>query len=233
MPVEGATPSQPTQADPLLDWEGFGVWGDGDDTRCKTLQIDADHNLKAGYCGEDASASWPAGAQFEEMVGKFAPFEYVTANERLFFRGRGQLDSPAWQRALAAWAHWTYAEVSSGHPCAACRTVLSWDFGPHPEDSSLCRHLTVLDYGYGTVETLPCGGGDNAGYVGGWLEPAEWEPFDSWLYNLGAVFEGDNYFAGAGLEPVTPGQAGQIESWAKGVFDRLNQEGEAGSGQGD
>lgn len=239
------TPGSPTQISTLsvqtpipgeavgtLEWEGFGVWGDGDETRCKTLSVNAEHLIQAGFCGQPPVAVQPAGQQFVEMVARLAPFEYLTAGERVSFHGEGQLDSQAWQRAAAAWAHWTYAEVTSGHTCAACRTVLSWDFGPSPDDPALCRHLTVLDYGYATVETMPCAGGDLTGFASGWLDPGEWERFDAWLYSWGAVFAGENYFAGMGTAPITPEGSERIASWAKGVFDRISQEAESGSGQG-
>lgn len=231
-PDEPAATSTPLSAQPVLEWEGFGVWGDGDETHCKTLSVDQEHLIQAGFCGQPPVAVQPAGQQFAEMAARLATFEYLTANERVSFDGAGQLDSQAWQRAAAAWAHWTYAEVTSGHACASCRTVLSWDFGPSPDNTALCRRLNVLDYGYATIETLPCAGGDITGFAGGWLETGEWEMFDEWLYGWGAVFEGENYFSGMGAAPITPEESDRIESWAKAVFDRINQDAESGSGQG-
>jgi len=232
VPEEAVGTPVPPAGQALLEWEGFGVWGDGDETRCKTLSVDQEHRIQAGFCGQPPVGVQPAGQQFAEMAARLASFEYLSASERVSFNGAGQLDSQAWQRAAAAWAHWTYAEVTSGHACTACRTVLSWDFGPSSENPALCRRLTVLDYGYAVVETMPCAGGELTGFSGGWLEPGEWEIFDVWLYSWSAVIERENYFAGVGTAPITPLEADQIESWAKGVFDRILQDPEAGSGQG-
>lgn len=225
-----ASPESTNQ--PLLEWEGFGPWGDGDETRCKALQVESDLQVQAGSCEDPASAGQPAGQQFTEMALRFAPFEYVTANERVVFRGEGEIAGPAWQRAILAWAHWTFAEVTTGHACAACRTVLSWEFGPVPDQLEFCTHLVVLDYGYAYVETSLCGGGDVAGYTAGWLETDEWGALDAWLTDRGALLEEDRTFAGKGTNPLTAEELEQLEGWTSAVFTRLSETGDVGSGQG-
>jgi hypothetical protein len=197
------------------------------------MRIGSDYQLQAGPCEQAAGIVQPAGQQFTEMVYRFAQFETVTANESVVFRGLGEIESPAWQRAILAWAHWTYAEVITGQICAACRTVFSWGFVPNPDQPGFCTSLVVLDYGYAYAETSPCEGGGLAGYLGGWLETGEWETMDSWLTTRAAYFTEENMtFAGTGTVPLAAGELDALAAWANAVYDRLVAAGEVGSGQG-
>ena len=100
----------------------------------------------------------PTGPEFAEMAARFAPFTYNADSDKLVFRGYGSIASPAWQRAILAWAQWTTGETISGHVCASCRTAMSWFLDEVDGQPGICKHLTVLNYGYATAETVPCTG---------------------------------------------------------------------------
>ena len=114
-----------------------------------------------------------------------------------------------------------YAELSSGKVSAAASTALSWRLGPLPEQPESCRHLTVLDFGYAQAETRPCAGGDVLDSSNGWLQTAELEQLDRWVYERAALYAGDNYIAGVGSQPTSDAEAAAAEQWAAGVWNRL------------
>ncbi len=220
----GTTPEavRPTDAGPLLVWEGQGEWGDGDATRCKTLQIDPDEQLKLGYCGADLTTIPLNRPEFKEMLERFGAFDLRTSTDSLTFQGHGRLTDEAWQRALLAWVHWTFGESWSGRACAACRTALSWDLGPLSADPSQCARLTVLDYGYAYAEVRPCEGGPAMSQTNGWLETDEWVPLDEWLYGRAALYSGDSYLAGEGSQDMTDAEQTQLEEVVRNIYGRFN-----------
>jgi hypothetical protein len=209
---------------PVLEWEGYGVWdGDENGTKCKTLQIDANNEMKTGYCGETQAISFMNRPEFKEMVATFAPFEYETESERLIFRGRGDVASPAWQRAILAWTQWTYSESVTGRVCASCRAALSWHLGEVPGWSDRCMHLTVLNFGYTYAEILPCAGGEVYSRVAGWLETEEWERLDAWLYSRSAVYQENNYFEGMGSQSMSQAEVADLVHLAHLIYNRMNR----------
>jgi len=221
--------SQPTaegsgaDATPALAWEGQGLWGDEDATRCKTLQIGADGQMTLGYCGQTLTVTSLNRPEFGEMLERLAAFELETPTDSLVFQGRGQIDDPAWQRAVLAWVHWTFGETWSGRACAACRTALSWHLGPlTTDDPSQCAHLTVLDYGQAYAEVRPCEGGPVLVQANGWLETDEWGQLDEWLTGRSELYSGDNYLAGAGSQSMTQAEQAQLEELARGTYTRLS-----------
>lgn len=44
---------------PVLEWEGYGLWGHDDPTKCKAIQIDADNQMRVGYCGWACRTKFP------------------------------------------------------------------------------------------------------------------------------------------------------------------------------
>jgi hypothetical protein len=223
-PTATAAPPQPmpTAANqPVLAWEGFVAWGDSDESQCKAMQVDANHQMSLGYCGQLTARGEAIRQEFLEMETRLAPFQLKTDKESLVFRGKGTLDGAAWQRAVLAWTHWTFAEAFTGRACASCRTVLSWYLGEVAGQAGMCRHLTVLDYGYATAETVPCKGGEAQKQVGGWVDAQDWEEFDHWLYNRTNLYKGDNYFQGTGFQPMSDAEVEQLEEWALRVYERL------------
>ena len=220
LPTKTTAAPQPVLT-PVLEWQGSVQWGDSDASKCKSLQVDAKHQMTLGYCGQPPAVTQAVRQEFTEMEARLAPFQIKTDQETLVFRGQGTLDSPAWQRAVLAWTHWTFAENFSGHICASCRTVVSWFFGQVPGQADLCTHLTVLDYGYAYAETVPCKGGTVQKQSGGWIDTASWEQLDNWLYSRTNVYKDDNYFLGTGAQEMSDSEVTQLAQWAQGVYDRL------------
>jgi hypothetical protein len=53
---------------PLLEWQGYGPWGDGDAATCKQLYVYFGGAMAAGFCGERNGAAMPVGPEFAEMA---------------------------------------------------------------------------------------------------------------------------------------------------------------------
>ena len=151
-----------------------------------------------------------------------------TATAVLAYSGPAEMGSDdtsnaglAWQRALLTWARARYAELSSGKVSAAGNTVVSWDLGPVADDDQSCKHLTVLSWGYAYAETRPCAGGNVQELKDGWLETAELEQLDPWLYERIPLYVDDNYVAGVGNLPITDAEFAEVAQWAEDVWQRL------------
>lgn len=210
----------PPDAD--LEWQGAGVWGDGDPTRCKALRAAAHGLVSAGDCDQLPTAVVAHHPLLVDLVSRLAPFEAWTATEHLRLRGRGLLAGPAWQRAAFNWARWTYAELASGRACAACQTALAWTLDE--AGGEVCRQLTVLNFGYAYAETRPCAGGGPLTHREAWLETAEWERLDDWLISRAPAQAGPNYLAAEGQTPLSADELGQVEEFARALYDRINAE---------
>lgn len=205
-----------------LQWTGPAEIGSGDTSQCAQMSIS---NGQATLTGCDGAAqTLPLGAQaatFDQLVQRLAPFALQTATETVTFQGAGAEAGPAWQRAVLAWARVTHAELASGRTSATARTAMSWNLGPLPDQADVCAHLTVLDYGYAYAEQRPCQGGDATSTAQGWLENAELEQFDRWLYANAPLYDQDNYLNGVGAATFDPAQLPAVEAWAKQVWTRL------------
>jgi hypothetical protein len=209
---------------PLLEWQGYGPWGDGDAATCKQLYVYFGNVMTAGYCGQPTETVTPVGSEFAEMASRLAPFSYSSGSDKLLFRGYGSVASPAWQRAILAWAQWTAGESISGQVCAACRTAMSWLLDEFDERPGVCRHLTVLNYGYATTEEVPCAGGTATHVAGGWLQTAEWERIDAWLSSRAPAYQDDGYLAGSGELAMNEAEIGELDALAHAIYDRLGKE---------
>jgi hypothetical protein len=210
--------------EPYLIWEGHTEIGDGDLESCKSLVIEPGDQARVGLCGDtQPQGALPANhsREFAEMLDRFSPFEYDTAQENVVFRGKGQVAGRAWERAIASWARFTYSELLAARVGASVKTVMAWPLGEIPDQRGYCRHLIVLVYGYAYVYMVPCQGGPVKESVGGWLETAEWEQFDTWLYGRAPVYQGEGYFAGEGAEEMTEAEITALSNWAETVYTRL------------
>lgn len=226
-------PTLPPAADPnpagdemVLAWEGDPLADDNQD-ECRTLQVTAGGQVTIGPCGAaDTPAELFTGrpGEWTEMVIRFAPFETETEQGRVEFRGQGQISSPAWERAITAWARFSYLELSAGRVSASARTVLSWWLGELPDQPGLCRHLVVLVSGYAYSNITPCEGGQVQETVGGWLDTAEWDKFDGWLYSSGELYQDNNYFSGQAQGEMDQAGAAALGDWANAVYARLRLE---------
>jgi hypothetical protein len=210
----------------VLEWQGLAFAGENDPPGCKTLQIRAipgkntPGEMVLGPCGGDLKTMPINRPELTEMVKRFGPFELRSQQESLVFRGQGQIDSPAWHRAVLAWAQFTYSEAATGHVYAACRTVMSWYFGSVEGHEGLCKHQTFLNFGYAYSEFVPCSGGSVVSSSGAWIETGPWEQFDEWLYGRARVDQENNYFDGKGSQPMSADELAQLEDWARVTGDR-------------
>ncbi len=207
------------ESDPLLIWEDRILLGETEG--CHRLMITADRQALYGPCEvAPATAAFEA-PQWEEMVTRFAPFDYQEGETRLQFEGRGEIADPAWQRALANWAETTYRELATGQVCAACPTILAWNFGEVEGQPGTCSLLWVTDYGFAHLGRLPCAGGETEVVAQGWLETPEWARLEGWLRTRAPLFvgeDGSTYFMGQGAEPLA---VEELAAWAEGVRARM------------
>lgn len=230
----GCMPIQPLPSAPpatglgdaitVLEWEGYTEMGDGDATRCKQLQLAIDNQALVGDCATLAEPVPLLATHAQEwayMQANFAPFTLTTVTDQLEFRGVGNLDGEAWQRAILAWTHLVYGELASGRASAAVATALSWNLGEAPTQPGLCNHLTVTVYGYAYADHVPCAGGPVQNRDGAWLSEQEIVQFDRWLYDRLAFYEGDNYLAGMGNESMNEADLVELAAWIQEVYLRL------------
>jgi hypothetical protein len=61
-----------------------------------------------------------------DIQARFASFHYELEGEKLIFEGKGEITSPAWQRAICTWSRTVWGQLYTGHVCTADSTVLAW-----------------------------------------------------------------------------------------------------------
>lgn len=218
---------QNTSADTLLLWEGSALFAENP-TECHRLQITADNQILLGPCnGEQKAVQFLANhnQEWPEILARFAPFQLETPTERIIFNGRGQVSGPAWQRAITAWAQLAHAELASGRVSAAGHTVLAWNLGEQPGQANQCRMLLVLVHGYATAGLTPCEGGQMQALANNWLDTADWEQFDAWLYNRAPLYQDNNYLDGRGSAEMNDAEVAALAGWAEAVYAKLTQTG--------
>lgn len=166
--------------------------------------------------------------QWDYLQERFAPFEADTLVGHVIFRGHGQeVATPAWQRAIAAWARLVRLEIQFGRSGASWGAALSWR-QEIPERLGYCQFLHVEVYGIAYTSIARCGGGDAQDLGYGWLETAEWEQFDTWFYDRAPLSLGQPPMFVPGLDLFAVGSqemnASEIEAlfhWAEAVYARL------------
>ncbi len=206
---------------PWLDWEGYTEMGDGDASKCKFLKVGADNSMQAGYCKQAPRAT--TGLRQEmvlDMFAHFAPFTFKTDKDALTFHGRGQVADPIWQKAILEWTHRTYGEVSTGHVCAACNTVLTWSLGEVPGQAGTCKLVYVLAWGYANAGTVPCQGGNAQQLHSDWLTTSEWQTLND-LTGNGAIHPDTVELEKGSRVPGNDQRTGQLKDWTQAVYDRL------------
>jgi hypothetical protein len=241
----------PEIEDPVLIWERRYV-GYDEKEYCSRLELGMDGQGVTGSCDSPdrlARVSEERVPQLTEMVARFAPFqseevESERAEREFIFQGQGEMASPAWQRAVTRWADRRYDEArGSSRSCDACETALYWWLPEVPGHPGYCGHLVVLDYGRAVAWVEPCAGTSGhrefSGWV--WLNTAEWEAFDRWLYSRAHLcvstqpgcswseaaedtcdeLSGLSCFSGLGSEEMSEGEVAELTRWAEGVFARL------------
>jgi hypothetical protein len=212
----------------LLLWEGYTEMVDGDATRCKSLVIFTGALAHTGDCGEAATSTSDAAPlnalHWDEILARFAPFALETAESKLLFNGEGTLAGEPWQRAIEQWAEFTYGETVTGRVSASARTVFSWPLDELAGEERECAHVVVLNYGYAYANIQSCTGGQLIRSSGGWLETAEMEQFDEWLYSRAPTFEGLYYLSAYGDQPISEEEWNEIDEWTRALFTRLDPE---------
>jgi len=215
-------PAAATGEAPLLLWEGPALFAE-DPAECHRLRVTEDYQVHTGLCsGEQTAIEFAAtgAGGLAEMAARFAPFQADLPQGRLTFNGQGEIGGPAWQRALTTWAQFTYAELATGHIGAANRTALAWNLG---EQEGRCHILLVLSHGYATAGLSPCTGGQMEVIADDWVDPANWEQFDVWLYNRAPFYQGNSYLDGRGTTEMSSSEAAALAEWANKVYAKLSQ----------
>jgi len=204
----------------LLLWEGPALFAE-DQTECHRLRVTNENKAFTGLCaGEPAEVEFVNNQNggLTDMVARFAPFQTDTPQGRITFNGKGEITGPAWERAITNWAQFTYAELATGHVGAANRTVLAWNLG---EQNGQCRMLLVLSHGYATAGLTPCAGGQMEVLADGWIDTADWEQFDTWLYNRAPLYQDNNYFDGRGSTDMHTSESAALADWVETVYAKL------------
>ena len=165
--------------------------------------------------GERALETWQA------FGDRLAPFTYETDTEKIVFEGLGDESAEPWQRALLAWARGRYAELSTGRTSATINTAMSWHLGQDFTQKNVCRHLTVLDYGYAYAEEILCEGQDPVSVAEGWLTSEELATLDAWLYARAPLYVDNNYIDGKGAQEMSEAEIAEVEAWADALWTRL------------
>ncbi len=193
---------------------------------CGVLKLapEAGQAVVATCGGQEKEVPFRNNQLWLEMQQNLGAFEYRSEQETLIFRGRGPNSGPAWQQAVLRWVHGRYMELSTGRAGAAGTTAVSWFLGADPQQAGVCKHLTVLNFGYATTELVPCAGGQATQVQAGWLATPELEAFDAWLRQGSTLYEDNNYFAGNGIRAFTPVEAQAIAAWAERVYNQIRSQ---------
>jgi hypothetical protein len=206
--------------EPALVWEGQ------ENGRCRSLILAADGRAAIGPC--DAPhlllpllEEMGRPQQWGDLLARFAPFEAETPSGWVKFQGQGrELASPAWQRAVAAWAKLVRQELQFGRSGASWGAALAWH-QEIPEQAGYCTFLQVEVYGFAYASTARCEGGDAQDLGQGWLETEEWEQFDGWFYGRAPVYQQGLDFFSAGPEEMSESEVDALRRWAESVYTWL------------
>lgn len=211
---------------PALLWEGEPILlGLPEAGSCLSLSLTVDGQGALGVCDGPQRAVALTGEQFaqshlwQDWLTRFAPFEADTPHGRvIIFWGPGSVvASPAWQRALAAWAKLVASELNAGRGGAGWGAVLAWQ-QPLPDRPGYCQFLSVQTYGWATASTARCEGGDPQDLGQGWIEPAAWEQFDDWFYNRAPVTTESVSFFGVGSTEMSQAEISALGQWASTLY---------------
>jgi len=219
-----------------LQYEGPAAIGSNDTSKCAVLQLGTPMEAGIGACDGTMTNRDMGKAvylEWEYLRDHFAPFVYETETERITFEGMGHVTGKDWQRAILAWARIRHAELAGNQVSATMVTALSWHIGQDYSQKNICRHLTVLSYGYAYAEERLCEGGDWVNATAGWLTTEELTTFDTWLYDRSPFYLDDNYIDGKGTQPLSEAEGADVNRWAAALWTRLAQTGNMTSNEAD
>jgi hypothetical protein len=209
--------------EPDLTWEGQ------EDDGCQSLLLAADGRAAIGLCDAPRTPlhlfdDVDRPQQFADQLARFAPFQTEALTGRIVFQGQGQeVASPAWQRALAAWARLVRQELQFGRSGASWGAALAWH-REMPERPGYCQFLHVEMYGLAYASVARCGGGDARNLGQGWLQAAEWEQFDTWFYGRSPVYRRDLDLFSIGSQKMSESEVDALQRWSEAVYSRLTVE---------
>ncbi len=212
----------------VLLWEGEpALFGGAEEGSCLSFSLSAAGQGSLGVCDGPQRGVELTGEQFaqpqvwQDWLTRFAPFEAETVGGRVVFQGQGaETASPAWQRALAAWAQLAALELNDGRSGASWGAALAWQ-QPLPERPGYCQFLSVQSYGWAYASIALCEGGDPENLGQGWIQPAAWEQFDDWFYNRAPVTHQNLSFFGVGSQEMSQVEVSDTEQWATTLYNNL------------
>jgi hypothetical protein len=211
--------------EPALSWQAEIETEEGPQAVCRQLLLAANNQARIGPCGAaDTPVTLLAHQEkdWSDILDRFAPFQADTSQGMVSFRGTGEVSGPAWERAVAAWARFTYQELQAGRVGASLKTDMSWWLGEVPDQPGYCKHLLVLTFGYAYATVEPCqGGGPPLNHTEGWLDTDRWQQFDAWLYRYAPVYQENNYFAGKDNQEMPEGEVERLQTWAEAIYAEL------------
>lgn len=223
--AQGLAETPTNNAAPLLLWEGPALFAEAP-TECHRLSVTQDYQAFVGLCdGEQTEIEFVTNREggLADIIAHFAPFQADTSRGRITFKGNGEIAGPAWERAITNWAQFTHAELVNGRVGAANRTVLAWNLGEQSGQPDKCQMLLVLGHGYATAGLIPCEGGQMEVITNGWIDPADWEQFDTWLYSNAPFYQDNNYLDGRGTVEMSAKEANALVEWAETMYAKLIQ----------
>jgi len=206
--------------EPVLTWEG------DEEGECQSLMLATDGRAAIGPCDAPLIAlplpEEPGRAeQWADLQSRFAAFEAQTDWGRVVFTGQGdETATPAWERAIAAWARLVWAELQLGQSGASWATALRWH-EKLADSPGHCRFLVVDVYGMAFASTALCDGGAAVDLGHGWLTSEELERLDAWFYGWSGLSWPDLYFFGTGSQAMSESELTELAIWSEAVYDRL------------
>jgi hypothetical protein len=206
--------------EPALVWEGQ-VEG-----RCRSLILSADSGAAMGPCDAPhvllpllEEMSRPQ--QRIDLLARFAPFEAETPSGWVRFQGQGrEVASPAWQRAVAAWARLVRQELLFGRSGASWGAAMAWH-REMPERPGYCQFLQVEVYGVAYASVARCEGGDAQDLGQDWLDTAEWEQLDAWFYDRAPLYQQGLDFFSVGTQEMSEGEIAELDRWCEAVYTKM------------
>ncbi|MDX1523507.1 MAG: hypothetical protein R3264_17910, partial [Anaerolineae bacterium] len=192
---------------------------------CLSFRLSAAGQGSLGVCDGPQRAVELVDGQFaqpqlwQDWLTRFAPFEAETPHGRVVFQGQGtETASPAWQRALAAWAKLAALELNDGRSGASWGAALAWQ-QPLSDRPGTCQFLSVQTYGWAYASTARCEGGDPQNLGQGWIDAVQWEQFDDWFYNRAPLTTDRLSFFGVGLMEMSEDEKAALSRWAESLYE--------------
>ena len=178
---------------------------------CQTLVISSDARPAVGWCDGQQREEW---LYFSR---RFTPFQLRDGDRTLVFSGTGgETASPAWQRAVAAWAALRWSDLRAGRSGAAHGRAMAYR-RPLAGRPGYCDILEVTEYGVAYAGASLCAGGGGETGRTAWLSDALWEPFSQWQRELSTYSDEARgvHFFGSGTRAPSESDVRLLADWAR------------------